>query len=163
MDLGILLLGAMLVSVMLNFATKARLNFTSDDDLVFKTAGPIAASAAVATIRDVGEGVYQGVMVIDVTALEIADNDEIYDIVIQGSPDSDFGTDTNIVDLCSITLAAAEVQRTDANADSAVGRYYLPFINMINQTTYRYLRLYTVVAGTVGTGINYTARAGKTM
>jgi len=143
------------------FATKARLNFTYDEGLVFKTAGLIAASAAVATIIDVGEGVYQGVMVLDVTALEIASNDEIYDIVIQGSPDSDFGTDTNIVDLCSITLAAAEVQRTDCNSDSIVGRHLLPFINMINETTYRYLRLYTVVAGTIATGINYKARAGQ--
>ena len=58
-----------------------------------------------------------------VRPLEIKDNDEVYDIVIQGSSDSDFGTDTNIVELAAINLSAAEVKRTDCNKDDSTGRF----------------------------------------
>ncbi len=135
---------------------------TFDSDLEFKDAGLVAASAAAtvdgaAKIVDVGTGLFRGCMLFDVSALEIASNDEIYDIVIQGSPDSTFGTATNIADLAAINLSAAEVKRTDCNKDDAVGRYKLYFDNEQNGTFYQYLRVYTVVAGAIATGINYTA------
>ena len=135
---------------------------TFDSDLEFKDAGLVAASAAAtvdgaAKIVDVGTGLFRGCMLFDVSALEIASNDEIYDIVIQGSPDSTFGTATNIADLAAINLSAAEVKRTDCNKDDAAGRYKLYFDNEQNGTFYQYLRVYTVVAGTIATGINYTA------
>ena len=139
-----------------------RKNFTLDDSgFTLKAAGLIAASAAVATIADLGAGYVEGNVVIDVTALEIADNDELYDIVVQLSSDSDFGTDTNIVEKCALSLSAAEVKRTDANKDDIIGRHILPFNNLYATTVYRYLRIYTVVAGTIATGINYTARIAK--
>ena len=133
-----------------------------DSDLEFKDAGLVAASAAAtvdsaAKIVDVGTGLFRGCMIFDVSALEIASNDELYDIVIQGSPDSGFGTATNIADLAAINLSAAEVKRTDCNKDDAVGRYKLYFDNEQNGTFYQYLRVYTVVSGTIATGINYTA------
>ena len=135
---------------------------TFDSDLEFKGAGLVAASAAAtvdgaAKIVEVGTGLFRGCMLFDVSALEIASNDEIYDIVIQGSPDSTFGTATNIADLAAINLSAAEVKRTDCNKDDAVGRYKLYFDNEQNGTFYQYLRVYTVVAGAIATGINYTA------
>lgn len=135
---------------------------TFDSDLEFKDAGLVAASAAAtvdsaAKIIDVGTGLFRGCMLFDVSALEIASNDELYDIVIQGSPDSTFGTATNIADLAAINLSAAEVKRTDCNKDDAVGRYKLYFDNEQNGTFYPYLRVYTVVAGAIATGINYTA------
>ena len=143
---------------------KTRPHGTFDADLEFKDAGLIAASAAAqvdsaAQIIDVGNGLFKGRMIIDVSALEIASNDEIYDIVVQGSSDSDFGTDTNIVELCQLNLSAAEVKRTDCNKDDTTGRYKLYFDNENDGTYYRYARVYTVVAGTVATGINYTAWA----
>jgi len=131
--------------------------FQQDSTLVMKAAGLIAASAAVATVIDLGDHPIKGMIIIDVSALEIASNDEIYDIVVQGTNTAAFATDTDIYDLASITLAAAEVQRSDSNADSAVGRKFLPFVNWIDDTVFRYVRLYTVVAGTVATGINYSA------
>jgi len=135
---------------------------TFDSDLEFKDAGLVAASAAAtvdgtAKVVDVGTGLFRGCMILDVSALEIADNDEIYDIVVQGSSDSDFGTDTNIVELAALNLSAAEVKRTDCNKDDSTGRYKIYFDNENDGTYYRYLRVYTVVAGTVATGINYTA------
>jgi hypothetical protein len=142
--------------------SKQRPTGTFDSDLEFKDAGLVAASAAAtvdgtAKVVDVGTGLFRGCMILDVSALEIADNDEIYDIVVQGSSDSDFGTDTNIVELAALNLSAAEVKRTDCNKDDSTGRYKIYFDNENDGTYYRYLRVYTVVAGTVATGINYTA------
>jgi len=138
---------------------------TYDSSLVLKAAGLIAASAAVATIVDLGDCPCHADVVIDVTALEIASNDELYDIVIQGSPDSDFGTAGNIIDLASLTLGAKEVMRSSSDRDSVIGRYLLGLRNEADLagvvTTFRYVRLYTVVAGTVATGINYSAYIAK--
>ena len=139
----------------------ARQNATVDVDTIMKAAGLIAASAAVATVIDVGLGEMKGDIIIDVSVIEIASNNEIYDIVLQGSTVAAFATDTAIWDICSLTLSAAEVQRTDANGDSTIGRYVMPFTNFFNGVKLRYLRLYTVAAGTIATGINYTANMHK--
>lgn len=141
---------------------KKRPQGTFDSELEFKDAGLVAASAAaqvdsVAKVVDVGTGLFKGCMILDVTALEIASDDEIYDIVVQGSSDSDFGTDTNIVELAAMNLSAAEVKRTDCNKDDSTGRFKIYFDNENDGTFCRYLRLYTVVAGAVATGINYSA------
>ena len=141
--------------------SKQRPTGTFDSDLEFKDSAAVTASAAaqvdsVAQIVDVGTGFFKGCMIIDVSAMLLTDNDEIYDIVVQGSSDSDFGTDTNIVELAAINLSPAEVKRTDCNKDDAVGRYKLYFDNENNGTYYQYLRLYTVVAGTT-TSVTYSA------
>lgn len=135
---------------------------THDVDLVLKAAGLIATSAAVATIVDLGAGlINHGEIVIDVTDLEIASNDEAYTIVPQFSPDSDFGTAANIQDGPGLHLGAKETKATDCDKDDVVGRYILPFRNEFYGTVFRYMRLYTVVAGTIATGINYSAYIGK--
>lgn len=134
-----------------------RRNLTLDDDLALKAAGLIAASAAVATILDLGAGLVEGNILIDVTALEIASNDETYQIVMQFSPDSDFGTAANIQDGMQLSLSASELKTTDSDKDDVIGRYILPMSNEIGGTLYRYMRLYTIVAGTIATGINYKA------
>jgi hypothetical protein len=140
--------------------------FDVDTDL--KTAGLIAASAAVATILDLGgstqtegQSEMRGDIVIDVSAIETDTGDEVYDIVVQGSPDSDFGTDTNIHELAAISLGGDTGKRTDCNKDDVAGRYVLPFTNFAAGTYYRYIRLYTVVTGTIATGINYIAWLSK--
>jgi hypothetical protein len=148
---------------MSDLGVKVRPKGTFDADLEFKDAGLVGSSAAAqvdsaAQVIDVGTGHFKGCMIIDVSALEIADNDEIYDIVIQGSPDTDF-TDTTMVELCALNLSAAEVKRTDCNKDDTTGRYKLYFDNENDGTYYRYLRVYTVVAGTITDGINFTAWA----
>lgn len=143
---------------------KNRPQGTFDANLEFKDAGLVAASAAAqvdsaAKIVDLGTGLFKGCMIIDVSALEIASNDEIYDIVIQGSPDAAFGTAGNICELAQLNLSAKEVKRTDCDKDDGTGRYKLYFDNENDGTFYRYVRVYTIVAGTVATGINYTAYA----
>lgn len=142
---------------------KTRPSGTFDANLEFKDAGLVAASAAAqvdseAKYVDVGTGHFKGMMVIDVSALELDSDNEIYTIVIQGSPDTDF-TATTSRELCQLNLSAAEVKLTDTNVDDSTGRYKLYFDNEFDGTYYRYIRLYTVVDGTVATGINYTAYA----
>lgn len=141
--------------------SKKRISGTFDSELEFKDAGLVAASAAAqvdsaAQVINVGTGRFRGTMILDVSALEIASNDEIYDIVIQGSPDEAF-TAAGVVELAAFNLSAKEVKRTDSDKDDATGRYKIIFDNEHNGTFFPYLRVYTVVAGTIATGINYTA------
>ena len=132
-----------------------------DAEMEFKDAALVGASAAaevdsVAKYNDVGTGHFKGCMMIDVSAIEIADNDEIYDIIVQGSPDTSF-TAATLVDLASLNLSAKEVKRSDSDKDDAIGRFKLYFDNENNATYYQYIRIYTVVAGTITDGINYAA------
>ena len=143
---------------------KKRIQGTFDAALEFKDAGAVAASAAAtvdsaAKVVNVGSGLFVGCMIIDVTALDIDGNNELYDIVVQGAPTSAFVA-ANTVELSAINMSAKEVKRTDSDADNAVGRYKLYFDNEQNGTFYPYMRIYTVVAGAgVSTGIDYSAYA----
>lgn len=143
-------------------SAKQRPNYIFDAELELKDAGLVAADAAgqvdaVDQIVEVGTGLFEGVCVIDVTAIEIASNDEVYKISVQGSSSSSFASD--IVDLAETSLGALEVIGGDV--DSATGRYELPFTNRKNNTYYRYVRLYTDVGGTIATGINFSAFISK--
>lgn len=134
-------------------------NFTVDDLLEMKDAGLVASSAAAQVdgedhIEDLVGGFVQGHLVIDITAIETASNDERYDILLQGSNSATFAS--GVVDLAAVALGAAEA--INADADTGTGRIVLPFDTEFMETVYRYLRVYTVVSGAVATGINYTAR-----
>lgn len=132
-----------------------------DSTFTMKDAGLVASSAAStvggeAKVADVGNGLVDAELVIDVSAIEIASNDELYSIAIQGSDTSDFTTGSpENEELAVLNLGASEV--LGGNQDSATGRYILPFRNEKKGTVYPYLRVYTTVAGTVATGINFTA------
>ena len=60
-------------------------NTVYDDELVLKDAGLIAATATESTILDIGGGVIDDFLVIDVTAVEVASADEKYTIHLEGS------------------------------------------------------------------------------
>jgi len=128
---------------------------------ILKDAGLVAADAAgqvasSAVIVNLGAGKVEGRLILDVTAIEIADNDEVYKITLQGSSKSDFA-DT-LVDLAEISLGALEVIGGDQ--DSAIGRYEVPFSTEKNGTVWPYVRVYCDVSGTIATGINYSAYLG---
>lgn len=132
--------------------------YAYDVDLEMKDAGLVAASAAAqvdsaAKILTVGDAVFKGVCVIDVSAIEIASNDELYTILVQGSTSATFASD--VQNLAGLPLGATEVN--GGAVDSTTGRYELPFINEQDGVTYPYLRVYTLIDGTIATGINYTA------
>jgi len=126
--------------------------FTYDAALLLKASGLVAASAAASTIIDLGAGFVDGNLVLDVTALEVASTDEIYTICLEGS---------NVAAMTSGSVCLAQIEMGNAtapaDADTDTGRFVVPFRNEQNDTVYRYVRLYTKVAGTVATGINYSA------
>ncbi len=133
-------------------------SFIFDSQLELKDAGLVAASAAAqvdsaAKILDLGLARIDATVVIDVTAVEIASNDERYDIVAQFSNSASFAS--GIVDGAVLVLGAHELLPGDT--DSTTGRYELKVTNEYDGTLYRYMRLYTVVAGSIATGINYSA------
>lgn len=132
--------------------------YTFDALTQLKDAGAVAASAAaqvasVAKILDMGAGRFDGTVVVDVSAIDISSNDEIYDIVIQGSNSASFAS--GIENLAQINLAASAV-RDGGGQNSTIGRYEIGVTNEQADVIYRYIRAYTKVAGTTPS-INYTA------
>ena len=130
--------------------------FTYDNDLLLKAAVLVASTTTESTILDLGAGMVDVNLVLDVTAVEVASADEKYTIHLEGS---------NVAAMTSgsVTLANIPmgVNTAPADADTAVGRFAVPFRNEQNGTTYRYVRIYTLVAGAVATGINFTAFIAK--
>lgn len=127
-------------------------NFLYDDALSLRDASLLAATATEATILDLGAGLVDGNLVIDVSAIETASGNEKYTIHLEGSnvPAMTSGS----VTLANIPLGNA----TDpADAATGTGRFVVPFRNEQNGTNYRYVRIYTLVAGTIATGINFAA------
>lgn len=133
-----------------------------DSTFIMKDAGLVAASAAAtvggsAKIATVGKGRVDAHIIVDVTALEIASNDEAYAIAVQGSDTADFTTGTpKIEELAVLNLGAHEV--IGGNQDSTTGRYELPFSNVKGGVAYPFVRVFTTVAGAIATGINFTGR-----
>lgn len=133
-----------------------------DATYLLKDAGLVAADAAgtvdsVAKIADLGAGKVEGHMVVDVTAINIDNNDENYKISLQGSSESDFSS--TYEDLAILELGAKETLGGDQ--DNETGRYEIPFTNEREGIVYRYVRVYCDVTGTVDTGINYKAHLEK--
>jgi hypothetical protein len=133
---------------------------TPDINGQLKDAGLVAATAAAQVggsnkILDLGPGVAWTPFVVSlkVTAVDVDSGDEVYDIVIQGSTSATFAS--GIVDLCQRTMGDAAVMNGDT--DITAGEYMLYGHNDVDGTVYRYIRAYTVVAGTIATGINYQA------
>lgn len=130
--------------------------FTYDNALALKAAGLVAASAD-GSILDVGAGFVKGYLVFDVSAIEVASTDERYTVSLEGS---------NVAAMTSGSVCLAKkvfgnlVVPMDG-ALSAAGRYVVPFTNEEAGTTYRYLRLSTLVAGTIATGINFSCFIAK--
>ncbi len=135
-------------------------NYPVDANAQLKASAAVTSSAAGSLIADVGDAYFEGRLVVDVSAMDIASTDEFYGIILQGSPDSDFGTAGNIVELCQISIGAKGPRLSDADKDDTVGRYVIPVHNQWNGVTFRYLRLYTKVAGTTPT-ITYEAHLTK--
>lgn len=135
---------------------QTRNSFTYDAALSLKVAGLVAASAD-GSIIDLGDGLVDAYIVVDLSACEIATGDEIYTVSLEGS---------NVAAMTSGSVCLAKkvfgnlVVPMDA-ALSASGRYVIPFRNEEAGTVYRYVRLSTLVAGTIATGINFSAFIGK--
>lgn len=139
----------------------ARHTATQDALMEFKDAGLVAASAAAQVdgsdkIVTLGSAYTKARMLVDVTAIEIASNDEHYRIAVQGSTSASFAS--GIETLGMLDLGATEV-RDGGAIDSTTGRYEIAFNNVVNGVVYPYARVYTFVSGNIASGINYVANA----
>ncbi|HEY4133499.1 MAG TPA: hypothetical protein VGM50_22965 [Gemmatimonadaceae bacterium] len=137
-------------------------DFTYDAKLLLKDAGLVAADAAAtvassAQVLDLGLARFDGRVIVDTTALEIDTGNELYNIKTQFSNSKTFAS--SVVGGPMIALGHSSVLIGESASSPAVGRYEIPFANEINGVTYQYMRMYTDVAGTLATGINYTAYA----
>jgi hypothetical protein len=148
---------------------KNRPAFTFDSLLELQDSahGVIGASAAAtvdsaAQVIDIGTGFFLGAAVIDVSAIEIASNDEAYAIIIEGA--QEVAMDTTLVPLARLDVGALEAIPPGSShflVDSSIGRYVLYFSNERDGVFNRYIRAYTVVAGTIATGIAWTGYVAK--
>jgi len=123
-----------------------------DTKLILKAAG-LVASTANGTGIEVGEGKISARMVIDVSAIEIDTGDEKYVLHLVGGDDSDF---TNSTSLGSIEVGGS-TSGIEGNVDSEIGRFEIPVSNEKGGVIYPHVRLRTIISGTVGTGINFSA------
>ena len=130
--------------------------FTYDNALLLKAAGLVATTTTESTILALGDGLVDGYLVLDVSACEVASNDEIYLICLEGST-------VAAMTSASVTLAQIELGNATApaDADTTTGRFVVPFRNEQNGVLYPYVRIYTEVAGAVATGINFLAFIAK--
>lgn len=130
--------------------------FTYDDALELKAAGLVASTTTESTILDLGAGLVDGYLVLDVSACEVATGNEKYTIHLEGSNVAAMSSGS--VSLAATFLGCA----TDPmDAVTGTGRFVVPFRNEQNGTVYRYVRIYTLVAGTIATGINFSAFIAK--
>lgn len=132
-------------------------NFTYDSGLLLRASASLTSSAD-GTILDLGAGLVEGYLVIDLTSAEVATGNEIYTISLEGS---------TVAAMTSTSVCLAKkvfgnlVVPMDA-ALSAAGRYVVPFRNEEGGTLYRYVRLSNLVAGTIdSTGIVFGAFIAK--
>lgn len=130
--------------------------FTYDDLMEMKAAGLLAASED-GSILDLGAGLVDGFLVIDLSACEIATGNEIYTVSLEGS-------NTAAMSSGSVCLAKKVFGNLVVPMDAALsasGRYVIPFRNEEGGTIFRYARLSTLIAGTIATGINFSAFIAK--
>lgn len=133
-------------------------DFTYDHAHLMKDAGLVGTSAAAtvggqARVLDFGPGRVDARAIVDITACEVADGNEKYEVELQLSNAADIGSGIFIGGV----LKLGDSSVSGESADTVAGRRELHFTNEINGVLYRYARLYTRVGGTVATGINYSA------
>ena len=133
-------------------------DFTFDAALQLKDAGAVTASGAAqvggsAKILDMGAARFDGRAIVDITAIETDTGNELYTILIQGSNSATFAS-TN-VNLGATLVGDSSVSLE--SVDSTIGSREIAISNEVNGTVYRYVRAYTIVAGTIVSGINYIA------
>jgi hypothetical protein len=130
--------------------------FTYDDALSLKDAGLLAASED-GSILDLGEGLVDGYLVIDMSACEVASGNEIYTVSLEGSTVAAMSSES----VCLAKKVFGNLVVPMDAALSAAGRYVIPFRNEEGGELQRYVRLSTLIAGTIATGINFSAFIAK--
>lgn len=131
--------------------------FTYDDALSLKDSGAVTSTTTESVIVDLGAGLVDGFLVIDVTGCEVASTNEIYLVCLEGS---------TVAAMTSASVCLAQIEMGNAtapaDADTTIGRFVVPFRNEQNGSMFRYVRIYTEVAGTIDTvGLTFSAFIAK--
>lgn len=126
-----------------------------EDGTAEKTSSGYGEVDSSAQVIDLGDGLIRGNVIIDVSALAMADNDELYKIVLLGGSDESFTTE---VSLCALELGVRE--EIEDSLDSKLGRYTMAFQNEKAGVIYPYVRIRHVISGSTPS-INYVARLEK--
>lgn len=138
--------------------------FTFDSSLVLQdtnggnaiTASQAGQVGGIAQLVDVGDSVFYGAVVIDVSALTASNSNNIYRFILQGAtraasstPDAPVVGST-IENLCEVEIGNSSARDgSGATVTSVAGRYFLFFHNVApDGTHYDILRLYINCAGT---------------
>jgi hypothetical protein len=131
--------------------------FTFDNATKLRDSANLTASAD-GDILDLGLGLFDGFLVLDVSAVEIASNDEYYTVSLEGST---VAAMTSTSECLGKAHFGKLVVPQDGNR-TAAGRYVIPIRNEVNGTLYRYVRLSSVVSGTIDTtGMTFGAFLSK--
>ena len=99
-----------------------------------------------AIVLDIGTGLFKGMAIIDVSAIDTAAGNENYDFYLQGGEDDQFAA---AVPLVTLKIGDVSEHALRVGADSTAGRYKMYFDNESNGTYYRYVRLALVTTGDV--------------
>lgn len=110
------------------------------------TADGVSQVASAAVSKKLGKGRFEGVLVVDVTAIDVSSADEVYHLCLQGALDTD-ATFTNKETLAQLSLGAAAA-RPGGAINSVIGRYEVPFTTEQHDQVYDLARLYVDVGGT---------------
>ena len=107
-------------------------------------------------ILDLGAARFDGRVIIDATAVEVASGDETYLIACEFSSSSTFAS-VVVIGPAQLLGDQAGTAFVNGDTDNGAGRYELPFTNEIGGTIYRYMRLSVDITGSIATGINFIA------
>ena len=133
-------------------------SFIYDGNLVATAATTKTASYSGVSYIDTGGGFTAGKCVVNVTAATNSSTDQLYRMIVQGSPDATFGTAGNVVDLAEQRCGVGEVlAAATASKDQGAAVYEFPFTNQFGDTVYRYLRFRMVISGGGVKSITYTS------
>lgn len=87
------------------------------------------------------------VLVVDVTAIDIASGNEVYNLILEGSNDPAWPAGSGQV-LAAMQLGKGASRAGSVLKDSVIGRYELLFTNEQANVKYQYAKLYVVAGGT---------------
>jgi len=94
-------------------------------------------------------------LVVDVTAIDVASGDEKYNLQVLGSNDTNFGAG-NVEMLTEYSLGKGAVRDGVNMLDSLVGRYEIPFCTEQANVKYQFLKVRNTISGTTPS-ISYDA------
>jgi hypothetical protein len=147
-------------------------DFVFDADMVLEdsldSSGDVSAIVAsqegkvldVAKIIDLGDGLVEGYMIIDIDAIVTTAADLLYEIFLQGAQSATFATAGLVRNLAALELGAGELltnaTATTGDQGAAGDRYVVPFRNELNGEIFRYVRVYQQLANGTGESITDT-------